>query len=201
MSILKDVSSEEIDVSAEVDKSFEAANEQFKQIADALKNQEVEQNTKVEVADIESSAIEEIKVENPAKPNVAEVSSNEPKLDKQDMFETETTADAETDSNTNQQSNENFAQNDDAELTVDNGLSKTEFLNSDKNIIFNKIMDGMSTTNIEKSKAEIKADIVKQVDEGIQELNLKNPKVNIVFRPENLGKVAVELQQQLNVWV
>jgi len=76
----------------------------------------------------------------------------------------------------------------DIKLSVDNLTEKSPFLDSDKSIIFNKVLD--NTT----AKAVPRSEVMNQINQNLSQLANGNTKVNIVLNPENLGRITIELQ-------
>ena len=151
--------------------------------------------------EIESMAEKTLETDNVKVEKVSDVidklekeSAAEEVTDNLKMKQAETFSSFENNSEENYSGQENSSNEEEIKLTVDNDISRSEFLNSDKNIILNKIMDTMNTQPVKQDKTVLQTNILKQTEEALGELTTKNPKVNIILQPENLGKVLVELQ-------
>ena len=121
-----------------------------------------------------------------------------------DSLETTEENNLETGTNTNDSSQfqggeEHLPQNGkDSRPIAENLFERTQFLNGEKTIGFNKVVDratAISNTTSTNSPQQInKPDFFNQLNQGLSNLSNENTKVNIVLRPEALGKVTVELQ-------
>ena len=198
--LMQAVKPEELNVATEVDNSFQMANEQFEEVAQDLTTKIQETVTPKETSQptaIETKDIEEISVSNVEIPKTETIDNlSEPKLDKQDMFE-QLEIDPQSEENTTSNNDFEQGENNNTPNENKNSTNEVDFLKEqDTNVIYTKVTESLDIQPATKTTTteQIETNVVKQIDEGLQDLSLNNPKVNIVLRPENLGKVKIELQ-------
>ncbi len=144
-------------------------------------------------SDIEIESIDAQKtttVETPKQENSNSLKSETSPLDTGDDAEvTATSSTQNTSSDSTGEGNNPQNNTADIKLTADNLSEKSAFLESDKSIIFNKVLDGVTS-----SKPVQKTDVLNQINQNLSQLSKENAKVSIILRPENLGRITVELQ-------
>ncbi len=119
-----------------------------------------------------------------------EIDTTELNKKSKDKFEIKADNNEENATVTTENKTQNTKSNNEIKLTVNNISEKSMFMESDKSIIFNKILD--NTTS--QLKPQVKADVMNQISANLTQLSTENTKINMVLRPESIGKLSVELQ-------